>query len=146
MSKVILYIACSTDGYIADVEGKVDWLPQSSDEDFGYERLLNSIDSTLMGRHTYEQILSFGPFPYSQLKNYVFTSRQFEAQESVEFVNGNITDFIRDLKSKEQKDIWLIGGFQLNKLCFENELVDEVILTQIPVILGDGIPLFSSFA
>jgi dihydrofolate reductase len=148
MRKVILYIAASLDNYIARPDGNVDWLhdPENTlqDEDYGYKEFYESIDTTLMGYNTYREIEGFDvPFPYPDKTNYVFTrSPDHRDTEFVKFISGNIMDFVRDLKAKEGTDIWLIGGGQINTLMLNNQLIDKMILTLIPIVLGTGIPLF----
>ncbi|CAF3760210.1 unnamed protein product [Rotaria sp. Silwood1] len=121
MRKVILYTAVSIDGFIAREDGNIDWLSSYNNEnndDHGYNSFYENIDITLIGRKTYQQILSFPcHFPYSDKKNY-------------------------QLKSQPGKDIWLVGGAQLNKTLLNLGLLDEMILTIIPVVLGKGIHLF----
>lgn len=148
MRKVILYTAASLDNYIARPNGDIDWLQpddkMQGDEDYGYSEFIETIDTTLMGNNTYNVIMGFNqPFPYPELKNYVF-SRSVEKQETgyVKFISGNIAKFVQNLKEDKGKDIWLIGGGQVNRLMLRNNLIDKIILTIIPVVLGEGIPLF----
>ncbi|SIT90881.1 dihydrofolate reductase family protein [Pontibacter indicus] len=151
MRKIILYIAASTDGYIARPDGNIDWLHDKKynipDEDFGYSAFLQTIDTTLMGHTTYKQVLGFDmPFPYPDLKNYVFSRSAQQDTVHVTFVRDGVVDFIERLKEQPGKDIWLIGGGQLNATLLNAGLLDEIILTYIPIILGKGIPLFSEEA
>ncbi|MBX0333486.1 dihydrofolate reductase family protein [Pontibacter sp. HSC-14F20] len=149
MRKIILYIAVSTDGYIARSDGNIDWLHDKKynipDEDFGYTAFLQTIDTTLMGHNTYREILGFEmPFPYPELTNYVFSRSEQINTEHVSFVKEQVVDFIEKLKEQPGKDIWLIGGGQLNATVLNAGLLDEIILTYIPIVLGKGIPLFSA--
>jgi dihydrofolate reductase len=150
MRKIKLYIAMSLDGYIAKSDGNIDFLesiPNPKQLDFGYAEFLASVDTTLMGNATYQKILSFNiPFPYSDKKNYVFSRNTSGETEFVKFINHDIIDFIRALKQQSGKDIWLIGGGQLNTLLLNNGLIDELQLTIFPIVLGEGIPLFASKA
>lgn len=151
MRKIILYIAASTDGYIARPDGNIDWLQDKKynipDEDFGYTAFLQTIDTTLMGHNTYKEVMGFDmPFPYPDLKNYVFSRLEQEDTEFVSFVKDDVVDFIEKLKEQPGKDIWLIGGGQLNSVVLNAGLLDEIILTYIPIILGKGIRLFSEEA
>lgn len=141
--KVILYIATSLDGYIARKNGAVDWLPQEG-ADLGYNEFLQGIDTVLMGHTTYKQILSFDvKYPYTGKRNYVFThDKTLERDEHAEFVHSNVTAFVKALKVTGFKNIWLVGGAQLFAHLFEHGVVDELILFVIPVVLGEGIPLF----
>ena len=141
MSQLILYIASSLDGYIASTAGEVDWL--FTDQDYGYTDFLASIDRLLIGRVTYEQILTFGNYPYSGNQGFVFSRTiQRDRDENVNFVAGDLVSFVKDLKLQNGKDIWLVGGAAIAKTCLENNLVDKFILSIHPIILGEGIALF----
>jgi dihydrofolate reductase len=146
MKKIKLYIASSLDGKIARQDGSIDWLDEynSPDEDYGYAKFLDSVDTTVMGNDTYQQVLNLSPeFPYSSKKNYVFTrNREFEKDENVTFISENHLSFMKSLKDDSGKDIWLIGGGKVNSFFLANNLIDELILFVIPVLLGNGIPLF----
>jgi dihydrofolate reductase len=149
MAKVILYSATTIDGFIAQKDGGIDFLHDErfaiSNEDFGYQEFYDSISTTLMGNNTYQQVLDFDvPFPYPDKKNYVFSKSQKGEDENVTYINSDIATFVNDLKSKAEKDVWLVGGGQINTLLLEAGLIDEIIITLIPVILGEGIPLFPS--
>lgn len=152
MRKVILYIAVSLDNYIARLDGDNTWLHSPElvlpNEDYGYKDLMNSIDTTLMGNNTYEEILGFGvPFPYPDTTNYVFTrSKDKKDTEQVQFISEDLVSFVRDIRQEEGKDIWLIGGAQINTEMLNNGLIDELILSIIPITLGEGIPLFEGKA
>lgn len=148
MRKIILYIAASLNGKIARQDGSVQWLeelPVPEGEDYGYHDFYASVDTTLQGYATYAQIIGWGiDFPYADKKNYVITRRQgLEASEHVEFISDNHADFIRDLKQQPGKDIWLVGGGQINTLLLEAGLIDELWLHTMPIILPDGIEIFA---
>lgn len=148
MRKVILYIATSLDGYIAEKDGGLDWLerfPHEPSEDYGYVDLLNRIDCTLMGRITFDFVARYsGPFPYPDTTNYVFSNRDIKTDLPIEIISGDAVAFLKHLKQQKGKDIWLIGGGRLNTSFANAGLIDEMILTQIPVFLGSGIPVFDS--
>ena len=144
--KIILYSALSLDGFIARKDGTYDWLHDDDyaegKEDYGYEKFLEEIDTILMGYNTYEDVTRHGDiFPYDSPSNFVFTRKQ-ELPEvpNVTFVTSEIVSFVRNLKSqKEGKNIWLVGGGRINSILSEHGLIDELILTYIPITLGDGI-------
>jgi len=142
MRKIILYIATSLDGYIARTDGSVDWL--YTDADYGYRAFYASVDTTLMGRKTYEQLLSMGPFPYPEKKNYVFTHRTQATNEHVTIINKDAVGFIRQLKAQEGNHIWLIGGGGLIQTCIQDQLIDEIRVFIHPIILGEGLQLIPS--
>jgi len=141
--KIKLFIASSLDGHIAKEDGSVDWLPQN--EDSGYDNFYKSIDTVLMGKKTYEQILTFGKFPYKDRTSCVFTRNpnQKKKDENVEFTS-EVEEFTKKLVLSSGKDIWLVGGSDIISTFLNLKFVDEIILTVIPVILGKGIPLFKN--
>ena len=141
MGKIILYIASSLDGYIARENGDVDWLPQLSES--GYDDFYKSIDTVIMGKKTYDQILTFGEYPYKGKKSFVFSrDTSLTKDENVEFVS-NLDEFSKNLVSFEG-NVWLVGGSELFSSFLQNKLVDEVILSVIPTVIGKGIPLFQN--
>ncbi|MEM6842767.1 MAG: dihydrofolate reductase family protein [Bacteroidota bacterium] len=141
MRKIILYSAMSLDGFIARPDGEIDWL--FDDQDYGYSEFLQRIDTTLMGNRTYQQILTFGDFPYTDKTNYVFT-RSVTVQDDgrVQFVYSDLVNLVTELKQQLGRDIWLIGGRQINTVLLNAELIDEMILSVHPTVLGSGVPLF----
>ena len=143
--KVILYIATSVDGFIARENGDIDWLSnvQEGSEDYGYEQFYDRVDTVVMGRKTYEQVLTFGDFPYKGKECYVFSSSKRNKNQDVQFVCENAADFINGVKKKEGKDIWLVGGAKLIESFMIYDLIDEYIISVTPIILGKGIALFS---
>lgn len=144
MRKLKLYIAASLDSYIAGPNGEIDWLEVGGDLDYGYQEFNSSIDTTLMGTATYQLTLTFDDFPYPDTTNYVFTRGMPPPDTAyVRFISGDIAGFVRSLKEQPGKDIWLIGGGQINTVMLNEELIDEIILTLFPLVLGEGIPLFA---
>jgi len=147
MRKVILYIATSQDGFIARPDGDTAWLHgpgiELPGEDFGYGALMDRIDTTLMGRKTLEVIDGFDvPFPYADKTNFAYSRAPQPAHAQVEWVGEPPAAHVRHLRAKPGKDIWLIGGASLFADLADAGLVDELILTEVPVVLGEGIPLF----
>ncbi|MFE1744763.1 dihydrofolate reductase family protein [Coleofasciculus sp. H7-2] len=143
MRKIILFIASSLDGYIARQSGDIDWL--FTDQDYGYSEFFASVDTVLMGRKTYEQVLTFGEYPYKGVKSYVFTRNPlFPADSNAEVITEDIKKFVEQLRQVDGKNIWLVGGSQLTHALMSQNLVDELILSIHPTILGEGIPLFDN--
>ena len=143
--KVILFSAMSLDGFIAKNNGDIDWLdhvPNKDETDHGYRKFYQTIDTTIIGRKTYEQILSFdSEFPYPDKKNYVFSHKVRKSTNYVEFISDDIVNFINELKTKPGKDIWIVGGGQINSKLLENNIIDILHLQIFPIILNQGIPL-----
>jgi dihydrofolate reductase len=141
MPEVKLFIATSLDGFIADRDGGVDWL--FADGDYGYTAFFDSIETLLMGRRTYEQVLSFGEWPYGEKPTYVFTRGAPGGDHPhVRFVSGDAGALVEELRERTSGDIWLVGGAALVSTFRELHLIDEFILSVHPVLLGEGIPLF----
>ena len=144
MRKLKLYIATSLDGYIAGPNGELDWLEAGGGLDYGYHDFYASIDTTLMGNATYPVTLTVDTFPYPEKTNYVFTRGAPPPDTPyVRFIAGDIAASVRVLKDQPGKDIWLVGGGQVNTVMLNAGLIDELILTVFPLALGRGIPLFA---
>ncbi|MDR0299591.1 MAG: dihydrofolate reductase family protein [Streptococcaceae bacterium] len=141
-SSIKLYIATTLDGYIADKNDELQWLfDVTGDGDNGYGEFLDTIDTVIMGKRTYDWLLENEPdeWGYSGKDCYVFTHQALPDNDHVKFVHPeNLPDFVRTLKG----NIWNVGGGELIGLFLENQLIDEFQITIAPVLLGDGIPLF----
>lgn len=143
MRKLVLYIAVSLDGFIAGEGESLDWLDKVEGQgDNGYEAFYDGVDTLLMGRKTYDWIMDHAEFPYAGKECYVFSHEPRENTSDVTFVSGEVASFASRLKEQPGKEIWLVGGGNLLRPLLEAGLVDEMILTIAPVVLGKGIPLF----
>ena len=145
--KIISYIATSINNKIARKDGDVAWLeeiPNPENSDYGYSAFYETIDTTIQGYSTYALVKSWNvPFPYPTKKNFVVTRKSsLDPAENVEFITADHIEFIRNLKAAEGKDIWLIGGGQLNTMFLNAGLLDEMIVFVMPIIIPDGIDLF----
>jgi len=141
MRKIILFIASSLDGYIARENGDVDWLPGNTAS--GYDNFIKSVDTVIMGKTTYDQVLTFGDYPYKDKKSFVFTRTDQDKDENAEFVS-DVEKFVKDGFPGTGENIWLVGGAQIIASFLNQGVVDEIIISVIPVILGNGIPLFKN--
>ncbi|MFS0785637.1 dihydrofolate reductase family protein [Shouchella sp. 1P09AA] len=142
--KLILFIATSLDGYIATKEEKLDWLFEVDGEgDNGFARFYETVDTVVMGRRTFDWVnQEVVDYPYQDKSSYVFTRSNERSHEHAVFLNDHVGTVMRDLKQQKGKSIWLIGGGELLYTCLKERLVDEVILTVAPKLIGKGIPLF----
>jgi dihydrofolate reductase len=145
--KLILYISMSLDGYIATENDDLSWLGvvQQEGEDYGYEAFNESVDTYIVGRKTYEIVLQLtgGVFPQAERhKCYIITRQDRKAENGVEFYNGDLNALIQQLKAEEGKNIYCDGGAELVKLLMEQGLIDEYIISVIPILLGNGKRLF----
>lgn len=147
MRPVILYVTASLDGFIAEPGGGMAWLDEANtaETDFGYADFYASIQTMLMGSHTYEFVLGVEPFPHGDREVFVFTSRELlVAAPSVTLVRDDAAAFTTSLKTGDGGPIWLVGGGALNRTLWDAGLVDEVRLFVQPVVLGDGIALLQA--
>lgn len=136
-----MYIASSLDGHIARENGEIDWLPETTES--GYDVFYKSVDRVIMGKTTYDQVLTFGEYPYKDKKSSVFTSSTQNKDENIEFVSS-VEKFVKDGFPGAGENIWLVGGVKIIKSFLKQGVVDEIILSIIPVILGKGISLFKN--
>jgi len=137
----------SLDGFIATKDDDLSWLSvvEKDGEDYGYINFSENIDTYIVGRNTYDIILKLtgGTFPHSEQYNcYVITRQKRESENGVTF-NGRIEDLITNLKMVEGKNIYCDGGGQIVKLLMDSNLIDEYIISIIPIILGEGKRLFN---
>lgn len=146
MRKVVLSIAMSLDGYIAKPNGDVEWLksvPNPEKTDHGFGEFYKTIDTTIMGNNTYKEIMGFGiPFPFPDKNNYVLTSTPPPDTEFVTFIS-DIAQVVEKIKKENGKNIWLIGGGQINTIFLNRDLIDELLIRIVPVVIGEGLPLFA---
>ncbi|MEG0259528.1 MAG: dihydrofolate reductase family protein [Lysinibacillus sp.] len=144
--KVILYIGVSLDGFIAKEDDDLRWLEETEGEgDNGYTAMYDAIDTTIMGKRTYDYVMEHADaFPYPDKKNYVFTTSEQGGAEFVDFVNEDVVAFTKKLKEQQGSKIWMVGGSGVLDAFIKENLIDEYIITVTPHILGAGIPLFKA--
>lgn len=144
--RVRFYAAVSLDGYLADTDGSVEWLyafSEPDEGDYGYAAFYASIGALVMGHATYRQVRTFGDWPYPGKPCVVFAhapDADTEHPQEVTFTTGPIASVVEELRPAG--DIWLVGGAELLASFRRGEFVDEYLLTVMPVLLGDGVPLF----
>lgn len=143
--KLILFIACSLDGFIAETDGGLGWLDMvtTEGEDYGYSKIVAQTDTFILGRKTYDKVLTFGmPFPHDDRQTYVITRTAKISDNNLNFYNGSLSGLLNTLQASPGKDIHLDGGGELIKAFMQENLIDEYIISIIPTLLGSGIPLF----
>ncbi len=147
MSKVIIYIAASLDGYIARKNDDISWLDayQKVGEDYGYANFIKTIGTAIMGARTYAQSLKH-PERMLKMKTYVLSHKQMPVQDGfdVTFYKGNLKKLVEKIKTENEKDIWIVGGGKVVSSFLNEGLVDEVLHFVVPVLIGNGIPLYST--
>lgn len=136
----------SLDGFIARKNGDLDWMSVADmeGEDYGYEAFTADVDAYIIGRKTYDKVIELtGTFPQArQFECYVFTRTPRESVNDVTFYTGSPVELIQQLRSKPGKTIYCDGGGEMIQLLMSHKLIDEMIISILPVALGDGLRLF----
>lgn len=145
----IVYIATSIDGFIADKDGNLDWLncvENPTHDDFGFAQFMQTIDAVVMGRTTFETVLSFaGDWPYNK-PVFVLSNQLQQLPEhltNVQLLQGDARAITQQLNAQGFTNLYIDGGKTVQGFLAEN-LIDELIITRIPILLGQGVPLFIS--
>lgn len=142
-----VFIATSLDGYIAREDGGIDWLPMGADgsEDYGYTALMKSVDALVMGRNTFELVLSFGKWPYGTTPVIVLTSHELELPAelppTVQVMSGGPREIADRLAARGLRHLYVDGGNTVQRFLAAG-VITRLIITRIPILLGRGIPLF----
>lgn len=146
-----VFIATSLDGFIARTDGGLDWLPGLDaypGEDYGYDAFMASVDGLVMGRNTFEIVLAFGEWPYP--KPVIVLSRTLDAsslradlKDKVEFSSLAPRELMRDLALRGWSRVYVDGGRVIQSFLREG-LIADMAITRVPVLLGQGLPLFGS--
>ncbi len=147
MGKVIVYIAASLDGFIATMDNDVSWLfPYSSGaEDYGYAEFMNGVGTAVMGARTYEESLLHPERLLRQVKNYVISKRTLPVAPGLdlEVWHGDPAELVARVRGESDKDIYVVGGGQIVSRFLADKLVDDIRIFVVPVLLAEGIPLFT---
>jgi len=148
--KVSVYIATSLDGYIARKNDDIEWLDEASagvpeGEDCGYGELMKTVDLLVLGRRSYDKVLSFGKWPYVEQAVHVLSSKPIRfpdhIPDKVSCSSETPLELCERLSAEGVQHIYIDGGQTIQRFLAAG-LVDEITITMIPVLLGDGIPLF----
>ncbi|GAA0474305.1 dihydrofolate reductase family protein [Parasphingorhabdus litoris] len=139
------FIAVSADGFVADNEGGVGWLEPFNSVDYGYDLFVSEIEAVVLGRITYEQILSFeAGWPYARKQGFIVTSSPLNIPfADVQTWHDSVPALAKELKEKSL-DSWVVGGPKLQTAFIEQGLLDRLELFVVPVLLGGGTPLYRS--
>jgi len=145
--KIIVHIATSADGYIARPDGNLDWLTRRAAPKgfYGMPEFMRTVDTKLLGRKTFDLSVEMGaPFSADE-RHYVFSRRPppTSVPAGVEFVSQSIGAFAKRLRGQAGKNIWMMGGGEIIASCLDEDVIDEFIVTVVPVFIGEGIPLIA---
>jgi dihydrofolate reductase len=149
--KLILYISSSLDGYIAKPGNDLSFLDavQKEGEDYGYTAFTSQVDTVIMGRKTFDWVFkAINNVPHPEKETYIITRTAREPIGSTQFYTGDVAELVRELKARPQREgesgsvIYCDGGAQLANTLYREGLMDEIIVSVIPVLLGGGVRLF----
>lgn len=143
--KLILYIATSIDGFIAKPNDDLSFLSivQEEGEDYGYTNFIETIDTVIVGRKTYDWVMAeVGEFPHADKESYVITRTHKPTEGKTTFYTGDLNTLVTRLKSEQGKNIFCDGGAEIANELLRKKLIDELIISVVPILLGEGTRLF----
>lgn len=142
-TRLSVFIASSLDGYIATRAGSLAWLDEaaSSEEDYGYETFMQGVDALAMGRGTYDYIAHLDPMPFGGRPVFVFTHRPPQPRPGITFWQESPRTAMDRWTAMGLGRVYVDGGALISGFLAEG-LIDDLVLTKVPVLLGDGLPLF----
>lgn len=139
------FIGTSLDGFIARLNGEFDFLPADGGEPHGYNEFLASIDALVIGRKTFETVLAFPEWPYSNKPVIVLSTRQLDFSKvrggNVEQMSGAPAEIVAQLGARGFHNLYIDGGITIQQFLRAGQ-VQRLIVTRVPVLIGQGIPLF----
>jgi dihydrofolate reductase len=141
-----VFIATSLDGFIARPNGELDWLPPGGGEEHGYEAFMATVDALVIGRKTFETVLAFETWPYGEKPVFVLSTGSLAPAPPgavVERMSGAPADIVSQLAARGIRHVYVDGGITIQRF-LQAGLIQRLIITRIPVLLGAGIPLFGA--
>jgi dihydrofolate reductase len=147
MVRASVFIATSLDGFIARSNGDLDWLPAGGGEEHGYDAFIATVDALVIGRNTFETVLTFDAWPYGPKPVFVLTNRPLPvpapAGAVVESMSGPPSEIVSRLAARGIRHVYVDGGITIQQF-LRAGLIQRLTITRIPVLLGSGIPLFGA--
>ena len=144
--KASVFIGTSVDGFIARRNGELDFLPPGGGEPHGYAEFMDSVDALVIGRKTYETVLAFDTWPYGEKPVFVLSTGSLArapADAVVEHLSGDPAQIMSDLEARGIKHVYVDGGITIQRF-LRAGLIQRLIITHVPVLIGDGVPLFGA--
>jgi dihydrofolate reductase len=142
-----VFVGTSLDGFIARANGEFDFLPVDGGEPHGYNEFIASVDTIVMGRNTFETVLTLGPWPYGAKRVVVLSSRPVDLSAArgavVEQMSGPPAQIVAQLAASGAQHLYIDGGITIQRFLREG-LIQRLVITRVPVLIGEGIPLFGS--
>jgi dihydrofolate reductase len=144
---VSVFIGTSLDGFIARPDGDLDFLPEGGGEPHGYNEFIASVDAIVLGRKSFEKVLTFEPWPYGDKRVVVLSSRPVDLTAArggvVEQMAGAPAEIVSQLATSGAHHLYIDGGVTIQGF-LRAGLIQRLIITRVPVLIGDGIPLFGT--
>jgi len=142
-----VFVGTSVDGFIARRNGGLDFLPADGGEPHGYDEFIASVDTIVIGRKTFETVLTFGEWPYGDKRVVVLSSHLLDLSTVrggvVEHMDGSPAEIVAKLAAGGARHLYVDGGVTIQRF-LQAGLIDRLVITRVPVLIGDGIPLFGS--
>ena len=142
-----VFVGCSVDGFIARANGGLDWLPAGGGEPHGFDEFFAGVDTIVIGRKTFETVLGFGGWAYGRKRVVVLSSRPVDLSPVrggvVEHMSGPADQIVSALEASGARDLYVDGGITIQGF-LRAGLIDRLVITRVPVLIGEGIPLFGS--
>ena len=141
-----VFIGTSVDGFIARPNGDLDFLPPGGGEPHGYAEFMDTVDALVIGRKTYETVLAFETWPYGEKPVFVLSTQPLAPAPVgavVEHLSGDPTKIVSELDGRGIKHVYVDGGITIQRF-LRAGLIQRLIITRVPVLIGDGVPLFGS--
>lgn len=145
-ARASVFIATSLDGFIARADDALDWLPAGGGEPHGYNEFMATVDALVLGRRTYDTVLTFDAWPYGDKPVFVLSSRPLAPAPSgavVERLSGSPTDIVSTLGARGINHVYVDGGITIQRF-LRDGLIQRLIITRVPVLIGTGVPLFGA--
>jgi dihydrofolate reductase len=144
---ISVFVGASVDGFIARTNGALDFLPEGGGEPHGYNEFIAGVDALVIGRNTFETVLAFDPWPYGNKRVVVLSSRPIDLSAalgaSVEQMDGPPSQIVAQLAASGAHHLYVDGGITIQRF-LRAGLIERLIVTRVPVLIGEGIPLFGS--
>lgn len=143
--KASVFVGASVDGFIARLDGALDFLPEAP-EDHGYDEFFASVDALVIGRHTFETVLGFGGWAYGTKPVFVLSTRALPPVPEgavVEHMSGEPADIVKELEARGVQHAYIDGGITVQRF-LQAGLIQRLVVTRVPVLIGAGIPLFGA--
>ena len=142
-----VFVGTSVDGFIARANGDLDFLPEGGGEPHGYNEFIASVDAIVIGRNTFEKVLTFGAWPYGDKRVVVLSSRPVDLSAVrggvVEQMTGHPAEIVSQLAARGIQHLYVDGGITIQRF-LRAGLIQRLIVTRVPVLIGNGIPLFGT--